>query len=344
MVKLLITRFSAFGDVAMTIPIVYSLAKQYPELQIVFLSRENFSPLFQFMPPNVEFRGIQLNDYKGISGLNRLYKELKKESFDTFADFHDVLRTKFLRLRLSFNGVKIAVIDKGRKEKKELTQKNNKKLRPLPTTFNRYTAILEKLSFPIEPSFNSLFEGLKLDLSQLPIKELQQKDTTEQWIGLAPFAKHRGKIYPPELMFQVIEKIEKENRKLILFGGGKEEIDLFEEWKKKKPQLIIPARQLNLTQELIVMSQLTCMVSMDSANMHLASLVNTPVVSIWGATHPYCGFLGWNQKESNMIQLDMPCRPCSVFGNKPCYRKDYACLNNITPQEIINKVEEVIIG
>ena len=342
MAKLLITRFSAFGDVAMTVPIVYSLAKQYPELQIVFLSRGNLSSLFQFMPPNVEFRGIDLNNYKGIAGLNRLYKELKEESFNAYADFHDVLRTKFLRARLALSGVQIAKIEKGRAEKKKLTQKNNKQLHPLPTTFDRYTAVLEQLSYPITASFRSLFGNSNPDLSQLPIKELQHKDTTEQWIGFAPFAKHRGKVYPPELMLQVIQGIEKENRKLILFGGGKEEIDWFEEWKKENPQLIVPARQLNLTQELMVMSQLNCMVSMDSANMHLASLVNTPVISIWGATHPYSGFLGWNQKEENIIQLNMSCRPCSVFGNKPCYRKDYACLNDISPQEVINKIEGVI--
>ena len=79
-------------------------------------------------------------------------------------------------------------------------------------------------------------------------------------------------------------------------------------------------------------------VSMDSANMHLASLVGTRVVSIWGGTHPYAGFLGWNQKAENCIQLDMPCRPCSVYGNKSCLRSDYACLNGIAPNQILEKL------
>ena len=43
--------------------------------------------------------------------------------------------------------------------------------------------------------------------------------------------------------------------------------------------------------ELNLMSHLDVMLSMDSANMHLASLVNIPVVSVWGATHPYAGFM-----------------------------------------------------
>ena len=88
------------------------------------------------------------------------------------------------------------------------------------------------------------------------------------------------------------------------------------------------------------MQHLDVMVSMDSANMHLASLVATPVVSVWGATHPYAGFMGWNQKMDNAVQLNMRCRPCSIFGNKPCQRGDYACLTAIKPDVIINKVEE----
>ena len=89
------------------------------------------------------------------------------------------------------------------------------------------------------------------------------------------------------------------------------------------------------------MSHLDVMISMDSANMHLASLTNTPVVSIWGATHPYAGFMGYNQSIDNSIQLDMPCRPCSIFGQKPCQRGDYACMNDIDPETIVEKISNL---
>ena len=89
------------------------------------------------------------------------------------------------------------------------------------------------------------------------------------------------------------------------------------------------------------MSHLDTMVSMDSANMHLASLTGTRVVSVWGATHPYCGFMGWQQKEEDAVQINtLSCRPCSVFGNKPCHRGDFACMNNILPEEIIQRIED----
>jgi ADP-heptose:LPS heptosyltransferase len=77
---------------------------------------------------------------------------------------------------------------------------------------------------------------------------------------------------------------------------------------------------------------------MDSANMHLASLVNTPVISIWGATHPYVGFYGYNQHPDNAIQLDLKCRPCSVFGKKTCMYGTYDCLYQIKPEKIVEKI------
>jgi ADP-heptose:LPS heptosyltransferase len=82
---------------------------------------------------------------------------------------------------------------------------------------------------------------------------------------------------------------------------------------------------------------------MDSSNMHLASLTGIPVVSIWGATHPYAGFLGYGQTEENAIQLNLECRPCSIYGQKPCLRGDYACIQNITPQTIVDKVTHILL-
>lgn len=94
--------------------------------------------------------------------------------------------------------------------------------------------------------------------------------------------------------------------------------------------------------ELALMNRLDVMVSMDSANMHLASLAGVPVVSVWGATHPYAGFMGWGQSIGNAVQIDLPCRPCSIYGNKPCLRGDYFCMKNISPEQIVERTELVM--
>ena len=331
MKKLLIIRFSALGDIAMTVPVVHDLAVQYPDLDITMLSREMARPLFEHLPDNVHFYAADLKGrHKGLFGLCRLWRDARMSDFDYIADFHDVLRTHWLRAEGCLRRKKIAKIDKGRKGKKALTRLKNKVLVQQATSFERYAKVLEQLGFPIKPQF------VKLDYSSFCET---QKAPSETWIGIAPFAKHPAKIYPMDKMEEVIKALcQKADTTVFLFGGGEEEKRQIAELCAKYPNVQAAQSRHGLSGELALMGQLDVMLSMDSANMHLASLVGTRVVSIWGGTHPYAGFLGWNQKPIDCVQLELSCRPCSVYGNKPCMRGDYICVNGITPERILRKL------
>lgn len=75
MAKILVIRFSAIGDVAMSVPVIHSWASQYPQHQIVFLSRPSLAPLFTELPKNVSFYNADLKGkHKGIGGLYTLLK------------------------------------------------------------------------------------------------------------------------------------------------------------------------------------------------------------------------------------------------------------------------------
>lgn len=342
MSKILIIRFSALGDVAMTIPVIYSFAVKYPEHDITILSEAGLKPMFESAPKNVHFFGADLKDkHDGITGLKKLYNELRKKKFDYVADFHSVIRSFYLRLFFKFDGIPTAHIDKGRNEKANLTQRTNKTFVQLKSSFTRYHEVLQKLGFDFDLNFESIINNNEFDLSPIPSQTGAKGNA--KWIGLAPFAKHKGKIYPLELQEKVIAHFANDKRvKIIIFGGGEEETEIVNEWVKKYPTVLSMVGKLNLSQEILLMSQLDVMCSMDSANMHLASLVNTTVVSLWGATHSYAGFMGWNQTDNNAIQIDLSCRPCSIYGNKECYRKDYACLNQIEPEYIVYKIEKTL--
>jgi len=331
MKKLLVIRFSALGDIAMTVPVVHDLAVQHPDLDITMLSREMARPMFEQLPKNVHFFAADLKGrHKGLFGLCRLWRDANMNDFDYIADFHDVLRTWWLRTEGCLRRKKIAKIDKGRKGKKALTRKKNKNLVQQETSFERYAKVLEQLGFPTKPEF------VKLDYSAFCET---QKRTNETWVGIAPFAKHPAKVYPMEKMEEVIKVLsQRGNTTVFLFGGGEDEKRQIAELCAKYPHVQAAQSQHGLKGELALMGQLDVMLSMDSANMHLASLVGTRVVSVWGGTHPYAGFLGWNQKVEDCVQLDLPCRPCSVYGNKPCMRGDYACMNGIAPIQIIEKL------
>jgi hypothetical protein len=127
-----------------------------------------------------------------------------------------------------------------------------------------------------------------------------------------------------------------------LFGGTRAEQLVIKQWEKDFKFVVPTPFGTGFKSELELMGKLKVMVSMDSANMHLASLVDVPVVSIWGPTHPYAGFYGFNQDPANAIQTDLSCRPCSVFGNKNCWRGDHACMQNISPEMVIKQVKKII--
>ena len=338
----LITRFSAVGDIAMTIPLLYSLCGEYPQHRFVLASRERFGQFLINKPGNLLFIGINLNDYKGMHGLFRLYKRLKKEAApDAVADLHDVLRTKVLRWMFkAFSGAECAHIIKGRKEKKELTRKENKRKTQLKSTFERYRDVFTRLGLPFTPCFTSLFNDKKGDISDF--SEFLPQKGDEKWVGIAPFAKHRGKIYPLDKMEKVVELLSaREGVRIFCFGNGPEEEEVASRWCSKYPRTVSFIGKSDFNGELRLISNLDAMVSMDSANMHIASLAGVPAISIWGATSPLAGFLGWNQKRENCIERELECRPCSIFGNKPCMHGDYRCMD-IAPESIAGKIAEVI--
>jgi ADP-heptose:LPS heptosyltransferase len=338
--KILVIRLSAMGDVAMTVPALQSFISKYPNIKLSVLSQKSFGPFFN--SSKVHFIGIELRYYEGLRGLYTLFKILKKERFDLVLDLHDVLRSNVLRLFFRFFGrVKVFVVDKGRKDKRALTRKKNKILRPLKTTAERYADVFKTAGFEINLGFEKLYAA---DFEILDkVKAILPNEKHSIAIGIAPFAAHQGKIYPLEKMAEVLDYLSIKGFNLFLFGGGNEKLQL-QEWESKFPHCISVAGKFTLKEELQLISKLDLMISMDSANMHLASLVGTTVVSIWGATHPYAGFTGWGQSPDNIVQIDKPCRPCSVYGNKKCYRTDcpYACMKEISPSKIIEKVMSVV--
>ncbi len=342
---ILVIRFSAMGDVAMTAPIIEALAKQYPHVRITMLSQRFARPFFAHMPSNVSFMEADLrNEYHGVKGLNALFRRLVAKRFTAVADLHGVLRSNYLRLRFCLAGYRTAHINKHRLARRRLVAQRNKRLAPLPTSFDNYAAVFAQLGYPIanlSPAAPVAKEqGLSADK-----QAGRSSEASRPLIGLAPFAAHKGKTYPPELMERVVGLLAAElpTARLYLFGVGKDESRYFAAWCEKYPQCVNASAELKgLDKELELMSRLDVMVSMDSSNMHMASLVGTTVVSVWGATHPYAGFMGWGQTEDNACQVDMPCRPCSIFGNKPCAKGDYPCMRSIQPEDIVAKVKRLV--
>lgn len=337
--SVLMVRFSALGDVAMTIPAIYGACNANPSRKFVMLTRKLPARLFVNAPANLTVVGIDTALYRGVGGMRRLYRELaEKYDISTLIDLHDVVRTKLLRLFARLDGASVVAINKGRREKQALTRHSSKKIVPLTPMGERYRHTFTKAGIAVDDSFTTLYHGGKGDPALFSaVADPSRK--RERWIAIAPFAAHKGKVYPPRLMQQVVDHFARTGNKIFIFGAGEEERRQIDDMARGRENVVSMAEAaIGIEGELALMSHCDAMIAMDSANMHLASLAGLRTVSVWGATHPFAGFYGFRQSPADAVQLDMVCRPCSVFGNKPCKRKDYHCLNGISPHLIISRI------
>ena len=316
----------------MVSPVLKELLENNKNYKISLLTNFQFFPFFR------AFNGVNLipfdkkKQHKGLLGMFRLFKEIKKLDLDYVVDLHEVLRTNFLKAVLK---VPFYQIDKGRDEKQNLV--SGKIFAPLKSTHQRYRDVFEKIGISIKPLSKTQIH--RVDISDFKLIPKNNK----LLIGIAPFAAHKGKEYPIAQMEEVIKEINKDFN-VILFGGGKKEEFILDDLAGKHSNVINIANKFSLDQEMDVISNLSIMLSMDSANGHIAALMGIKVLTIWGVTHPFAGFSPYGQTDKNNIlvnRLQFPKIPTSIYGEK--FPNGYEkAISSISPKEIISKLRTLV--
>lgn len=334
--NVLVMRLSALGDVAMTIPVLYPVCRANPGIRFVMLTKGWPASMFHDRPDNLMVVGIDVNkEYKGLLGLIRLASSLRRQyDIDAVADLHSVMRTWVIGAWLKLCGIPVVRLDKQRDRRKALV--SHKSSEPVTPTIDRYRQVFQQLGIETPDNFTRLFDGKPLPVSPIVL----EKEPGQRWIAISPFSAHEGKVYPLKLMEEVIAQLSKrENYWIFLMGGGKTEKIALRGIARKNERVISMAEiKHGFTDEYALLSKCDVMLTMDSANMHLASLVGLKSITIWGATAPACGFLGYGQDASIDIQLDLECRPCSIYGERECRFGDYRCLTGIKPDLVVERV------
>lgn len=338
---ILVIRLSAMGDVAMMVPVLKAFSAQHPNIKITVLSRVLFKPMFDDIE-NVNFYVADIKGkHKGFFGLWKLSKALKALKIDAVADLHNVLRSNILKLFFGLQNIPVAQIDKGRTEKKELTRTEHKIFKPLKTTHQRYADVFQSLGFHVD-----IFEA-KAKQHPLATVEVQNivADATKKYIGIAPFAAHKGKMYPLDLMEKVINQLLLiDEIRIVFFGGGEKEKQLLEAFQDHFDRTFCAVGKFSFEEELALIARLDVMLAMDSGNAHLAAIYGVPTVTLWGVTHPFAGFAPFGQPRKRMILSDrrqFPLIPTSIYGNK--YPVGYEnAMYSIEPKVVVNAVLDAI--
>ncbi|WBL25653.1 glycosyltransferase family 9 protein [Zunongwangia sp. HGR-M22] len=338
---ILAIRLSAMGDVAMTVPVIRTFMSTYPNCKITFLTRPFFAPMFKGIP-NVEIYEADVKgEHNGVMGLGRLARELRNHEIEMVADLHNVLRSNVLKSVFYLFGIPVKQIDKGRSEKKKLTREDHKLFRELKSTHQRYADVFAEMGFPLDFKAHVFPEK-----HQIPAKISEIiSQSSKKWLGIAPFAQHDSKVYPADLMEEVLKKLNTENNtQIFLFGGGNAETKKLQSWENQFENCVSIAGLLSFEEELALISNLDAMLSMDSGNGHMAAMYGVPVISIWGVTHPFAGFKPFGQSLENSLIPDLekfPKIPTSIYGNKYPEGYEYA-IRTITPAMVVDKIHSVL--
>ena len=326
----LIIRLATLGNVAMTVPVVASLSRRYPDSKFIVASKKKLGAMFTALP-NVEFR--EVDNHLGWKGVIALWKRWRDE-VDAVIDLQDVLRTRVFDLLMRLSGKHVTRVHYGRVRKHLITVWGIGK-KPLPTEFERYKDACARAGLVTDDAFTSL--AVKAEAAKSIKAKYGEKEG--RWIGLAPFAKSRSNMLPYRVTKDIIEQLTlNENTRMFLFGAGEVESEMLRQWASVFPRTESVAGCLKLDEELELMRMLDVMICMDSANQHLSSLVGLRAISVWCATHPMIGFAGWKQRPADIVQRhDLQCRPCTCHGTNHCRYGNYAC-RQIEAETIIQQI------
>jgi len=333
---ILVIRTSAMGDVALLTPVIMSLRKQYPDVEITIVTRRAFESFFYSISGIKLFFPDYKKNHKGLPGIFRMFRDLGKIHADCVVDLHDVLRSKILRLLFRLSGVPVYVINKGRHDKKSVI--NGKRKTGLKHSVLRYCDVFAEAGYPVLPADPPCIIPAPEGFSEISGLQLKGEEFN---IGVAPYAKHKLKTWPEENMQKLLEMISARRLIKIWLFGGHEELERLENFRKHVPGSFLVTGNLSLAGELALMSRLDLMISMDSSNMHMAALTGTKIISIWGGTDPLTGFSAWKQPDNMSVRIppeELSCRPCTIYGIGECRRGDLACMNWLTPEKVFDRL------
>ena len=314
----------------MIIPMIRAFKRAFPDAELSILSKA--FPLAVFSSENclntIAFDPLK---HRGLLGLWQLSKSIVAEGITDVADLHFSLRSRILCLLLRRRGLNVSQRTKQRRLRRQWTSKRPKPKKRLDTQVQAYLKTIAQLGFVLEE---------KALLDEMVKNRVSSKS---QKVGIAPFAAHIHKTYPIGLTAELLKDLSKKYQ-TVLFGAKGTESQQFDQW-VSEGIAHENAAMLSFEMQLQEMQSLGVMISMDSANGHIAANYGVPVITIWGATAPSCGFSVLAQPNENQFQPDpekYPFLPSSIFG-KSTFKGYETAMESIDPKAILKRVDQLML-
>nr|WP_319400374.1 glycosyltransferase family 9 protein [uncultured Carboxylicivirga sp.] len=338
MKKILIIRLSSIGDIIQCMSVISGIKNKFPEAEIHWVVRSDMASLVK-IDPRID-KLWEFNRKDGLSGVFKLGARLKTEKFDLIYDAHSNIRSNIFKLILCplgicnlFNKNKLITRHKNRFKRFLLFQFGINKL---PNPFKA----LDSFRSPIQQkwaieNFQTPFskwnfpESVQTKIQQLVIEQIPDN---QKWVTLVPSAAWELKRWPVEHWKKLIEL--RNDLYFVILGGP---TDTFcEDIKAVAPNRVINlAGKTSLMESFCTIWHSPFVISGDTGFLHAADLFQKPGLALIGPT----AFGYPSSKQIKVMEIDLPCRPCTKDGSKKCKLKEIKkCLVDITPEKLANNI------
>lgn len=335
--RILVIQTAFIGDAILTLPMIQTLKSNYPYAAIDVVVVPRTAEIFSQHPA---ISKIVLFDKrkkdKGVAGFFRIRKILIEKRYDVIVVPHRSLRSALLartlrpQMSIGFDrsaGRWLFTATVQYDASAHEIDRNMSLLRPLSLAIN--SRELPKL-YPSEEDVRTVDTFLKNAGIRNP----------ERIISVAPGTIWNTKRWPADRFAEICSRLSSSGATIVLLGSG-EDRSLCEEIvsMSKSERVMNLAGKFSLLQSAEIIRRSRLLVSNDSAPMHLAVAMKTPVVAIFGATVPEFGFAPRGPYDIVVETLGLRCRPCAIHGGKFCPIKTFECMLKIHPDLVMEKIQ-----
>ncbi|TAE00904.1 MAG: lipopolysaccharide heptosyltransferase II [Bacteroidetes bacterium] len=335
--KILIIRLSSIGDIILTTPLIRAVRKQFPEAEIDFLVKTEFSDLLKY---NLQINKIiKFDKNLKIKGLNELKNQIQAQKYDWIIDLHKNLRSRYL---VFFSNAKLITNYSKQYWYRTLLIlfKINLYPKPIKKVYLHYFDAVSVANIIDDDQGTEIFFSEKENQNYLQIIENQGYKNQKPILAICPAASANTKKWLSDGFAKVADHFAKKYEIVLL--GGKADIEICEEVRSKmQSKAINLAGKTNLLESAVLLKNSVALVCNDTGMMHLAQSQKTPVVGIFGSTTEELGYFPLESK-SKAVQADVPCRPCTHNGKNACPKGHFDCMQKIAASQVILAVEDLL--
>ena len=334
--RFLIIRFSSFGDILLTTPLIRCLRRKYPDSVIDFAVKDRYKDVILSNP---YLNNIVIlpegNDNKYLRDISRRVKENR---YDYIIDVHGNYRSRYVS---TFSGSKALRWSKPRIRKWLLTKLKLNRLSNWPEMPLRYLKAAESLGVEDDGG------GLEFHLSAKMTESAEELSASldifgKRLLAIAPGANWITKQWEQEKYSETVKiLLLSEFEGVLAFGSAGERVlcgEICSEIGVKAHNL---AGETDIGTAAVMLGKCGLYIGNDSGLSHLASAVQIPSVVIFGPTVREFGFFPFRNRSA-VVERDLYCRPCTHIGNNRCPKKHFRCMREISVENVLEKISSIL--